>query len=190
MRDAVTFLDCIHMPLEQTFYILDVMIWKDFQYYDCDTDCRRFMLRSRLEETPDLALKSRVNPFIFKMLPSYSCDKESLVASLDSIEKFDFYPNPLDGLLFYHRQVHYLPGSTPLVGWLKGYMVPELIGISVCQDLMAQRPNSYANMKNYIKEYDDEQSAKERDRKSKAKAKDDQGEEDLSDEYKESEMNE
>ena len=24
-----------------------------------------------------------------------------------------------------------MPGKTPLVGWLKGYMVPELMGIQV-----------------------------------------------------------
>ena len=29
-------------------------------------------------------------------------------------------------------QVHYMPGKTPLVGWIKGYMVPELMGIEVC----------------------------------------------------------
>ena len=28
-------------------------------------------------------------------------------------------------------QVQYMPGKTPLVGWLKGYMVPELMGIQV-----------------------------------------------------------
>ena len=60
------------------------------------------------------------------------------------------------GLLFYNKQVNYLPGSTPLVGWLKGYMVPELLNVEVSKDLMSQRPNSYANMGNYIKEYDEE----------------------------------
>ena len=30
-------------------------------------------------------------------------------------------------------QVHYMPGKTPLVGWIKGYMVPELLAIDVCQ---------------------------------------------------------
>ena len=29
------------------------------------------------------------------------------------------------------RKVHYTPGKTPLVGWIKGYMVPELLGIEV-----------------------------------------------------------
>lgn len=37
----------------------------------------------------------------------------------------------VDGLLFYHRQTHYTPGSTPLVGWLRPYMVTDILGIDV-----------------------------------------------------------
>ena len=64
-------------------------------------------------------------------------------------------------------QVHYMPGKTPLVGWIKGYMVPELLDIQVplcrtirfcivkclqvCEDLMEQRPADYGGMKTYLK---------------------------------------
>jgi len=74
-------------------------------------------------------------------------------------QDLSFQPLPLDGLLFYSKLVHYLPGSTPLVGWLKGYMVPEMLNIQVSPELMDQRPNAYASMKNYIKEYDEERAA-------------------------------
>ena len=37
----------------------------------------------------------------------------------------------LDGLLFFHKQTHYTIGSTPLVTWLKPYMVPDILGIEV-----------------------------------------------------------
>lgn len=148
----ITFLDCIHVQHERTFYILDVMIWNDFSYYDCDTDCRRFILKSKLDENPDLAEKSKMNPFIFRFLPGYDFQQVSKVLK----SNLNFHPNPLDGLLFYNKKVHYLPGSTPLVGWLKGYMVPEILGIEVSQELMNQKPNTYANMKNYIKEYNEE----------------------------------
>jgi len=151
---SVTFLDCINVNTEQTFYVLDCMIWKDFSLYDCDTECRRFMLQSHLDENDQLGIKSNINPWIFKMLPSFPCDPDSLHTALMS--KLSFDPNPLDGLLLYNKQVNYLPGSTPLVGWLKGYMVPELLNVQVSKELMAQRPNSYANMGNYIKEYDEE----------------------------------
>ena len=69
------------------------------------------------------------------------------------MKNMPFHPLSLDGILFYNKQVHYLPGSTPLVGWLKGYMIPEMLEIGVSKELMAQKPNSYASMKSYIQEY-------------------------------------
>ena len=64
-------------------------------------------------------------------------------------------------------KVHYMPGKTPLVGWIKGYMVPELLGIEVdnsslcflafrawiqvCQELQEQQPAEYGGMKTYLK---------------------------------------
>ena len=156
-REKITFLDCIHVQVEGTYYVLDAMVWKDFSYYDCDTECRFFMLKSRLEENPELAVKSKINPYIFKALPSFSCTPNAMKTAL--VQDLSFKPLPLDGLLFYSKLVHYLPGSTPLVGWLKGYMVPEMLNIEVSQELMDQRPNAYASMKNYIKEYDEERAA-------------------------------
>ena len=80
----MTFLDCISVSTEQTYYVLDVMIWKDFSLYDCDTECRRFMLKSHMDENEQLGVKSRINPYIFKMLPSFPCDPESLHSTLTS----------------------------------------------------------------------------------------------------------
>ena len=48
-------------------------------------------------------------------------------------------------------QVHYMPGRTPLVGWLKGYMVPELLEIQVDDKFMEQRPEIYGGMKHFLK---------------------------------------
>ena len=37
----------------------------------------------------------------------------------------------VDGLLFFHKRTHYTCGRTPLVGWLKPYLLPEILGVSV-----------------------------------------------------------
>ena len=38
----------------------------------------------------------------------------------------------IDGLLFYHLKTHYMPGvTTPLVTWLKPYMIPDILGVQV-----------------------------------------------------------
>ena len=44
-----------------------------------------------------------------------------------------------------------MPGRTPLVGWLKGYMVPELLEIQVDDKLMEQRPEFYGGIKHFLK---------------------------------------
>ncbi|XP_069653970.1 snurportin-1 isoform X2 [Haliaeetus albicilla] len=49
--------------------------------------------------------------------------------------------NPVDGLLFYHKQTHYTPGSTPLVGWLRPYMVPEILGLAVPTTVLTAKPD-------------------------------------------------
>lgn len=46
----------------------------------------------------------------------------------------------VDGLLFYHRQTHYTPGTTPLVGWLRPYMVSDILGIEVPEGPLTVKP--------------------------------------------------
>ncbi|XP_042844282.1 snurportin-1 isoform X2 [Panthera tigris] len=48
--------------------------------------------------------------------------------------------NPVDGLLFYHKQTHYSPGSTPLVGWLRPYMVSDVLGVAVPAGPLTTKP--------------------------------------------------
>ena len=39
-----------------------------------------------------------------------------------------------------------MPGKTPLVGWIKGYMVPELMGIEVKIVFLLEKFNSLYNL--------------------------------------------
>jgi len=65
------------------------------------------------------------------MLQNYSCVPEDLVKMFKTDPKFDFDPIQLDGILFYNKKAHYSPGLTPLVRWLKGYMLPEMLKVQV-----------------------------------------------------------
>ena len=47
-----------------------------------------------------------------------------------------------------------MPGHTPLVGWLKGYMIPEMLGISISSKLESQKPANYANMQGHISDFE------------------------------------
>ena len=46
----------------------------------------------------------------------------------------------VDGLLFFHKRTHYTFGRTPLIGWPKPYMVPEILGVSVPEAYLAGAP--------------------------------------------------
>lgn len=46
----------------------------------------------------------------------------------------------LDGLVFFHKHGHYHQGVTPLVGWLKAYMVPEILGIPIAPEHLGVQP--------------------------------------------------
>ncbi|XP_068000354.1 snurportin-1 isoform X1 [Melanerpes formicivorus] len=129
-------LDCIYSEAKQTYYILDVMCWRGHPVYDCQTDFRFFWLLSKIQEEEGLGEKSRINPFKFVGLQNFSCSSDSLCKVL----AMDF-PFEVDGLLFYHKQTHYTPGSTPLVGWLRPYMVPDILGLAVPATALTAKPD-------------------------------------------------
>ncbi|XP_019388885.1 PREDICTED: snurportin-1 isoform X1 [Crocodylus porosus] len=131
-----TILDCIYSEVKQTYYILDVMCWRGHPVYDCQTDFRFFWIHSKIQEEEGLGEKSRINPFKFVGLQSFPCTSESLCEVL----AMDF-PFEVDGLLFYHKQTHYTPGSTPLVGWLRPYMVSDILGLTVPTNPLTTKPD-------------------------------------------------
>ncbi|XP_021263181.1 snurportin-1, partial [Numida meleagris] len=129
-------LDCIYNEAKQTYYILDVMCWRGHPVYDCQTDFRFFWLSSKIQEEEGLGEKSRINPYKFVGLQNFPCTSESLCEVLTTT-----FPFEVDGLLFYHKQTHYTPGSTPLVGWLRPYMVPDILGLAVPATPLTAKPD-------------------------------------------------
>uniref|UniRef100_UPI00398E7DB4 snurportin-1 n=1 Tax=Pristiophorus japonicus TaxID=55135 RepID=UPI00398E7DB4 len=135
-----TILDCIYSEVDRTFFVLDVMCWRGHPVYDCQTEFRFFWLQSKLqEEDQKLCEIATRNPFKFVGLPNSLCTPEAICETLAAD-----YPFEVDGLLFYHRQTHYTPGSTPLVGWLKPYMVADILGLAVPAGPLTTKPE-YAN---------------------------------------------
>jgi len=148
-RNKYSILDCIYSDKEKMFYILDMMCWSGFTYYDCDTEFRLSWVQQKFIENRDILMDtSRTHPYRFTPLPIYQCSRESISSALNSKLPFE---DKLDGLLIYHKNVHYMPGKTPLVGWLKGYMVPELLNIQVDDEYMCQQPSDYGGMKVFLK---------------------------------------
>jgi len=139
MGKDYTILDCFYSEVDRTYYILDVMCWRGHPVYDCPTEFRFYWLESKVQETDGLSDIAKRNPFKFVGLKSTACSPESIQQALAAEYNFK-----VDGLLFYHRQTHYTPGSTPLVGWLRPYMVAEIMGMEVPICPLTIKPD-YAN---------------------------------------------
>lgn len=169
LRPRCSILDCIYVEGEQTLYVLDLMMWKDYSYYECSSDLRFYMATAKLcEETEGIQERNKRNPLAFKCLPFVECDRQSLSTFLQNPLPFN---QQLDGLLFYHKSAQYLPGRTPLVTWLKGYMVPELLNIEVSKELKDQAPSDYVNMTKDIENYNEKSKKLAEQRREKREEK-------------------
>ncbi|XP_071794822.1 snurportin-1-like [Asterias amurensis] len=130
-------LDCIFHEASRTFYILDIMCWRGHPVYDSDTEFRFFWLHSKVADVPILTQSSSTNPFRFLPLPNFPCHTSVIEETMAKPAPFQA---DLDGILFYHKQTHYTSGSTPLVGWLMPWMLPDMLGVPVPDSIMASRP--------------------------------------------------
>ncbi|XP_036391122.1 snurportin-1 isoform X2 [Megalops cyprinoides] len=143
-----TILDCIFSEVDRTYYILDVMCWRGHPVYDCPSEFRFYWLQSKVQEAEGLSEVVKHNPFRFLSLQSVACSTESIQQAL--AEEYNF---KVDGLLFYHRQTHYTPGSTPLVGWLRPYMVSDILGIQVPICSLTAKPDYASHQLQQILEH-------------------------------------
>ncbi|CAI2347211.1 unnamed protein product [Caenorhabditis sp. 36 PRJEB53466] len=119
-----TILDCIYH--DRIYYVLDVLSWNAHEYVENPFDLRQFVLKSKLEETPELGITCSGFRNAFIAVPSCPCSREEMAKLMDSKPNFR-----LDGLLFYHNSVCYEPGQSPLVGWLKPWMLPEILNVPI-----------------------------------------------------------
>lgn len=144
-QDATIF-DCIYSELESVYYILDIMTWNGYPLYDSETEFRFYWLHTKYNESsecfeahPHSHFKSK-----FIALPNFTCTKEIITNALASANF------SVDGVLFYHKRTHYTFGTTPLVVWLKPYMLPELLDIPVPDSMLANKPVSYSTYSEHL----------------------------------------
>ena len=56
----------------------------------------------------------------------------------------------IDGCLFYHKRAHYVFGRSPLVTWLKPYMLPEILAVDIPNKWIEQKPANYSTYQAHI----------------------------------------
>nr|CAD7443784.1 unnamed protein product [Timema bartmani] len=137
---TATVLDCIWSDEDQTYYVLDVLVWGAHPLLDCETEFRFFWLETKFSENPELMRTYAGNKFRFVLLPRYTCSPDKLKEIMSTFPMFSHNTPPLDGLLFYHLEAGYTSGPSPLVGWLKAYMLPDVLKVPVASMYLDGKP--------------------------------------------------
>lgn len=145
----VTILDVVFNRDLKTCYILDLIAWRSMHYYNSDTTFRFYWLETQFSENAG-AMASTQRSIKLEIVPNFAWDKREL----ENMMLRDNLPfnNALDGILFYHKDVHYNPGGCPLVGWLKPYMLPEVLGIDVHPRFLEEVPSDYTSLRQKVDE--------------------------------------
>ncbi|XP_026284759.1 snurportin-1 isoform X1 [Frankliniella occidentalis] len=153
---GITILDCIWNMENRTYFVLDVLAWNNLVLLDCETEFRFYWLKTKLDEFPEVQTHSDKNRNAFLALPSYECQENLMTELMSHNPMFFEGKDPgLDGLLFYHKKNLYEHGSTPLVTWIKPFMMEDVLGIKVHQNYIDERPAGYCNQAGYIKEFEE-----------------------------------
>ncbi|CAF3832781.1 unnamed protein product [Rotaria sp. Silwood1] len=151
-----TILYCIYDNRSSIYHIIDIIMWNGQDYStQIECQCRFYMLTS-------LNGDSRLNEH-FQILNRTILDNKQ-----DLIEAED-------GYLFYHPLGFYESGYSPLVCWLKPFMIEEILGIKLSYPI--NKPNGYTTAQAYMLE--EQSNRKERQFVEKSHKKKEKKEEDL-----------
>lgn len=90
---------------------------------------RNFWLHTKFESNDFNTANSENRYYKFTPLKFTPTSEVSVIASnperyLNGIQQNTY---EIDGLLFYHKQAHYVGGSTPLVCWVPHDKIPQLL---------------------------------------------------------------
>lgn len=181
--DSMTILDCIYVDSSEEFFVLDALAYGYQALTDCDAEFRFFWIESQIRES-NLDRITDHNEHPFRIIEKCDCGDEH--AFNEFLSKYPIWPNDqpaLDGFLFYHKEASYVGGTTPLVGWLFAFMIPEFFNVThFNENYMAEKPADYLNFSTYMQQFDDNLKEKQKNRRNKRRIEH-MDEETISDEH-------
>ncbi|GAB1864383.1 Snurportin-1 [Camponotus japonicus] len=140
--------DCIWVKDQQIYYILDVLYWCQLPFTFCEAQMRLYWINNKICEAKEFKeCDTDINKYPILPLQNINCDSDLSSA----LTQLDVELKSIDGFLFYHRNAHYYFGCTPLVTWLKSFMLPEVLGIFVPSPF-DEKPDNYINFEHYMQQ--------------------------------------
>jgi len=140
----ITILDVVYNDSLKTCYILDLIAWRSKPYYDSETTFRFYWLMTQFSECAK-EIASTQRKIKLEIVAHFDWDRDRLQEVMLADEPP--FEAEIDGILFYHKEVHYNPGGCPLVGWLKPFMLPEVLRVAIHPRFLEEIPNDYTTLK-------------------------------------------
>lgn len=166
-RMSCTILDCVYDKEQQKYHVLDTMCYADQELISCECIFRFVWIRSKLQEN-DMGQVTAKNEFAFVPIEYIDCEDDAEMKRCLSTYPMWLDNLPaLDGLLFYHKDSSYVHGTTPLVGWLEPFLVPDVLGVDdewIHPKYLADKPIDYSDYLVYMDKFDKQLAAKPRKR--------------------------
>ncbi|KAF2902586.1 hypothetical protein ILUMI_03593 [Ignelater luminosus] len=166
--NAFTVLDCIYVVLlrpsiEVYYFVLDVLAWNCVPFRQVSALTRFEWLHTRFEEVEVIGREQFLIHREFEKPPEEQNDyKFFLIEALDPSELPNLLAEPystqltginvkLDGILFYEKTSLYkMCFKNPLVGWLKPFMVQQILYPNLDLHLSYSPIIGYSVMEKYI----------------------------------------
>lgn len=153
-------LDCIYNEKNQTYYAIDILMWKGQSLLDTTFEFRLFWLNNRLQEE-ETNQTNNYNHYIIAPLPYFDCDLSGLQNAYEGN-----YPFQRDGLLFYHKYGHYQTGQSSLALVWKDHRtsqfipsdIPQYVNLRVGDVSVSTAPFAEADLSHHHQQQQQQQS--------------------------------
>ena len=111
--ESFSILDCILDEAAKTFHVMDLMCWRGYLLYDCDTEFRQFWVQTKLAECAAGVAGAEAEAagweYAFAPVGYFEASSAGILQAYQAPA-----PYAKNGLFFAHREAHYQLGLTPL----------------------------------------------------------------------------
>lgn len=145
---GLTVLDCIYNKLSKQIFVLDCLYWNTMSVLDSETSFRFYWLKNQFQDSAKLAETNK--PHKISVLDFYPADRSLIQEKVFEGFCITKHPVLVNGVVFYHKELQYMFGQTPLFGWLNSYMLPEKLSIDVPEQLLQKMPKDYECLEKYL----------------------------------------
>ncbi|XP_055874332.1 snurportin-1-like [Biomphalaria glabrata] len=123
--DDLTILDTIYNPELKTFFVLDMLHWKHYPYYETEAEFRYFFLQDKYSELKNPTVVSERNQHAIELLQKIPYTANSLESALKNFGK------QVGGVLFTNKTCQYLCHDNYDSLWLRLDQMENVLGLSV-----------------------------------------------------------